>query len=75
MTKDLTVCLQADDYFENYYLKIKTPCNSTKIARPTKASAKAAYLYYLDKGREVIWLGKWNGHSFEDTTIEMNQVD
>lgn len=73
MTKDLTDTLQASGYFERYYLKIMTPSSSTQIARSTKASAKIAYQHYLQQGREVIWLGKWNGQAFEDTTIEISQ--
>ena len=69
MTKDYPITLQAADYFERYYLKIMTPNSSTTITRSTKASAMIAYQYYHDQGREVIWLGKWNGQTFEDTTI------
>ncbi len=74
MSKNLTVSLQAANYFENYYLNVKTPTSSTKISRSTKASAKVAYQHYLDKGLEVIWLGKWNGQAFEDTIIEKGKV-
>jgi len=71
MPKHSTTLLQSSDYFERYYLKLKTQDSSTKITRSTKAAAKAAYQYYLHQGREVMWLGKWNGQSFEDTTIEL----
>jgi len=69
MPKHSTTILQSSDYFERYYLKIMTPNSSTTITRSTKASAMIAYQYYHDQGREVIWLGKWNGQTFEDTTI------
>ena len=71
MPKYSATILQSSDYFEKYYLTLKTQNSSTKIARSTKAAAKAAYQYYLHQGREVIWLGKWNGQSFEDTNIDL----
>jgi len=57
---------QQESYFSNYYLKIKASKDIT-IVRKTKEAAIKAYQYYLDKGRNIEWLGKWVGNKFEET--------
>jgi len=67
--------LQLPNYYDNYYIQVKAASSSTKIVRQSKEAAIAAYHYYLQLGREVVWLGKWNGQFFEDAIIDLVVTD
>jgi len=67
--------LQLPNYYDQYYIQVKAANSSTKIVRQSKEAAIAAYHYYLQLGREVVWLGKWNGQSFEEAIIELEETE
>ena len=61
---------QQENYYSNYYFKIKASKDTT-IVRKTKAAAIKAYWYYHAEGKDLEWLGKWVGNQFEETNPPM----
>jgi hypothetical protein len=51
-----------------YYFQIKSGQQSITICRKNKDAAKQAFNKYVQVGKNVEWLGKWNGKSFDETT-------
>ena len=49
-----------------YYFTIKSTPNNITIYRNSKKAALLAYQQYEEVGKEIEWLGKWNGKKFED---------
>ena len=58
------------DYGENiYYFNIRTTGQSSiTIKRKDKQKAIQSFLGYKDVGKDVEWLGKWDGKKFGDTS-------
>ena len=52
-----------------WYFTIKSNPNNITIYRKTKKAALRAFNRYKRLGKEVDWLGKWNGKKFEDTSM------
>lgn len=61
---------QQENYYSNYYFKIKA-AKDTTIVRRTKTAAIKAYRYYYAEGKDLEWLGKWVGNRFEETNPPM----
>lgn len=51
-----------------YYFTIKSTPNNITIFRNTKKAAADAFLKYKKLGKEVEWLGKWDGKKFQEST-------
>ena len=51
-----------------YYFTIKSSPNNITIHRKEKATAIAAFIQYKEAGKEVEWLGKWNGKVFVESS-------
>ena len=49
-----------------YYFTVKSSPNNITMHRDTKKAAKMAYYNYETIGKQVEWLGKWNGKKFEE---------
>ncbi|MCB0570332.1 MAG: hypothetical protein KDC66_11235 [Phaeodactylibacter sp.] len=47
-----------------YYFTIKAVPNNITIFRKTKNAAIEAFQKYMRAGKEVEWLGKWDGKKF-----------
>ncbi len=47
-----------------YYFTIKSNPNNITIFRNSKRSAVDAFMKYYRLGKEVEWLGKWDGKKF-----------
>ncbi len=51
----------------NYYFTIKAVPNNITIFRKTKNAAVDAFQMYQKAGKEVEWLGKWDGKKFVES--------
>ena len=47
-----------------YYFTVKAIPNNITIYRKTKEAAVDAYQKYVSLGKDIEWLGKWNGKQF-----------
>ncbi len=52
-----------------YYFTIKSVPNNITIFRKTKAAAVAAFRKYQKAGKEIEWLGKWDGKKFTEDSM------
>jgi hypothetical protein len=57
-----------------YYFMIKSVPNNITIYRKTKEAALAAYRKYEKAGKEIEWLGKWDGKKFTDSSFPAAQT-
>ena len=59
------------DFGENiYYFNIRsTGQSSITIKRKNKHQAIQSFLGYKDVGKDVEWLGKWDGKKFTETSL------
>ncbi len=51
-----------------YYFTIKSTPNNITIFRKTKQAAVDAFMTYKRLGKEVEWLGKWDGKKFTESS-------
>lgn len=51
-----------------YYFTIKSVPNNITISRKNKDAAASAFRRYLKAGKEIEWLGKWDGKKFTENT-------
>ncbi len=51
---------------DKWYFTIKSIPNNITIYRKTKESAARAFVQYQKAGKEVEWLGKWDGKKFTE---------
>lgn len=52
-----------------YYFTIKTQPNNITIYRKSKEAALLACQHYIELGKEVEWLGRWDGKKFIDLSV------
>ena len=50
-----------------YYFTIKSVPNNITISRKNKDAAASAFRRYLKAGKEIEWLGKWDGKKFTES--------
>ncbi len=51
-----------------YYFTIKANPNNITIFRNTKRAATEAFMKYHRLGKEIEWLGKWDGKKFTESS-------
>jgi hypothetical protein len=51
-----------------YYFTIKSTPNNITIFRKKKQAAIDAFLKYKQLGKEIEWLGKWDGKKFTESS-------
>jgi len=51
-----------------YYFNIRTGQQNITMSRADKKEATYAYLKYVELGKDVEWLGRWEGKKFSETT-------
>ena len=51
-----------------YYFTIKSTPNNITMYRKTKQAAADAFMRYKRLGKEVEWLGKWDGKKFTESS-------
>ncbi|MCO6492190.1 MAG: hypothetical protein J5I98_27480 [Phaeodactylibacter sp.] len=54
---------------DKYYFTIKSVPNNITIFRKTKEAAITAFEKYRRAGKEIEWLGKWDGKEFKESNI------
>jgi hypothetical protein len=54
---------------DKYYFTIKAVPSNITISRKEKKAAAEAFRSYQEVGKDVEWLGKWDGEKFTDTAI------
>ncbi len=52
-----------------YYFMIKSVPNNITIFRKTKEAAMSAFCKYKNAGKEIEWLGKWDGKEFKEASL------
>jgi hypothetical protein len=52
-----------------YYLTIKSTPNNITLFRKNKKSAINTFTKYKELGKEVEWLGKWDGKKFTEDSL------
>ncbi len=52
-----------------YYLTIKDSPRNITLFRKSKNDAVFIYSRYKQEGKDIEWLGCWNGKKFEETSI------
>lgn len=52
-----------------YYFTIKSIPNNITIYRKNKSAAASAFRRYQKAGKEVEWLGKWDGKKFIENAV------
>ena len=52
-----------------YYFMIKSYPNNITIHRKDKEKAISAFRNYREAGKDIEWLGKWNGKIFIESNI------
>lgn len=58
------------DYGEgNYYFTIKGGRNNITMHRKSKAAAVEVYQRYESVGKDIVWLGKWDGDNFVESSL------
>lgn len=59
------------DYADGvYYFTIKTRPNNITMHRKDKGAAVKTFQRYEEIGKEVEWLGKWDGKNFTETSLK-----
>ena len=53
----------------NYYFTIKNNSSNITMHRKDKEMAISTYRHYQGVGKQVIWLGKWDGKNFVEASI------
>lgn len=48
---------------------IKSVPNNITIFRKTKEAAMSAFCKYKNAGKEIEWLGKWDGKEFKEASL------
>lgn len=51
-----------------YYFKIRNGQQHITICRADKKDATYAFLNYVELGKDIEWLGRWEGKKFSETT-------
>ena len=51
-----------------YYFNIRTGQQNITLSRSEKKDAVYAFLNYVELGKDVEWLGKWEGKKFSETS-------
>jgi hypothetical protein len=51
-----------------WYFTIKSTPNNITMYRKTKQAAADAFTRYRRLGKEVEWLGKWDGKKFQESS-------
>lgn len=59
---------------DKYYFTIKSVPNNITIYRKSKEAAMAAYRKYEKAGKEIEWLGKWDGKKFVESNTPAPQT-
>lgn len=54
---------------DKYYFTIKSVPNNITIFRKTKEAAMTAFRKYERAGKEIEWLGKWDGKKFVENAM------
>ena len=54
---------------DKYYFTIKSVPNNITIFRKTREAAVTAFKKYKRAGKEIEWLGKWNGKEFTESSM------
>ena len=58
------------DYSEGiYYFTIKNHPSNIIMHRKSKDLAVSTFRHYQDVGKQVIWLGKWDGKNFVEANV------
>ncbi|NNC94988.1 MAG: hypothetical protein HKN92_05450 [Chitinophagales bacterium] len=52
---------------DKWFFTIKSIPNNITISRSTKDAASLAFHQYKAVGKQIEWLGKWNGKKFTET--------
>lgn len=52
-----------------YYFTIKSTPNNITMFRSSKQAAIDAFMRYRQLGKEVEWLGKWDGKNFTESSV------
>lgn len=52
---------------DKYYFTVQSGFQTITIHRKEKADAIHRFLSYQKNGKQVEWLGRWNGKKFEDS--------
>jgi hypothetical protein len=58
-----------------YYFTVKAIPNNITIYRKTKEAAADAYQKYVSLGKDIEWLGKWNGKQFLEATPPVSMAE
>lgn len=53
---------------DKYYFTIKSTPNNITMYRKSKQAATDAFTRYKRLGKEVEWLGKWDGKKFTESS-------
>lgn len=54
---------------DKYYFMIKSVPNNITIFRKTREAALDAFRKYKSAGKEIEWLGKWDGKQFTEDSV------
>jgi len=57
-----------------FYFNIRTGQQNITICRTDKKDAAYAYLSYVELGKDVEWLGRWEGKKFSETSSPNNKA-
>ncbi|NRB61858.1 MAG: hypothetical protein HRU40_02305 [Saprospiraceae bacterium] len=57
-----------------YYFTIKSTPNNITMFRQSKQAAVDTYMRYRRLGKEVEWLGKWDGKKFTESSVPSTSV-
>lgn len=52
-----------------YYFQIKAVPNNITIFRKTRQAALQAFQRYKALGKDIEWLGKWDGQQFTESAV------
>jgi len=52
-----------------YYLTIKDSPRNITLFRKSKSDALFTYDRYKQEGKDIEWMGCWNGKKFEETNV------
>ena len=62
MKKNYSLCK------DKYYFTVKASPTNITISRSEKSAAVDAFMRYYRVGKEIEWLGKWDGKKFQENT-------
>ena len=57
-----------------YYFNIRSGQQNITVNRLKKKEAVYSYLNYVNIGKNVEWLGKWDGKKFTDTAAPVEKA-